>query len=407
MAPVEARYRKLVDMDTFAVSTRIRSAQAYLIALALTVSACAPALRAPGPAFRRIAPPPPFADDAERASLAAAVSQSARYFARLPPERPIAFGTVTRTAAEMRSAMESLASFLATAVSGHEIAAEIGRRFEVYRATPKEPVSFTGYYLPALAARATRDGRFRVPVLGRPPDLVTVPLGDLGAPCGCREQVTGRLAAGGGSLAPYFTRAEIENGAVKSAPSLAWVEDPVGLFFVQVQGSGVLLYPDGTRRTIGFAASNGRPYTSIGRVLVDRGELTLEQASMDSIRRWVVAHPREESSLLQTNARYVFFRMLEGPPLGSLGVPVTPGRTIATDPAIYPPGVLAYISIPAATPGAALSRFVLNQDAGAAIRGPSRVDVYFGDAPGAADIAGRLRALGEIDFLVPREALGH
>lgn len=371
-----------------------------MIALLLVVSACAPGMVRPGPDLRLLGVPPRFTDDADRTSLAAAVGESARYFDRLPPDRVITLGETARTAAEMRSAMESLSAFLATGPSSATLGTEIGRRFEVYRATPRTAVSFTGYYLPELTARATRDARYRVPVLGRPPDLVTAALGDLGAPCACREQLAGRVVAG--ALVPYSTRAEIENGAVKGAPVLAWVDDPVGLFFMQVQGSGVLAFPDGARRTIGFAASNGRPYTSIGRVLVDRGALTLEQASMQAIREWIRTHPSEETSLLQANARYVFFRELAGPPLGSLGVPVTPGRTIATDPTAYPPGVLAYLSIPGTPPQATLARFVLNQDTGAAIRGPSRVDVYFGDAAGAAEIAGRLRSPGELYLLVPR-----
>src|SRR4029434_8300391 len=128
-----------------------------------------------------------------------------------------------------------------------------------------------------------RDARFRIPVLGRPADLVTAALADLGAPCACREQVVGRLVRG--ALAPYFTRAEIDAGAAGSAPVLAWVEDAVGLFFLQVQGSGVLTFPDGSRRTIGFAASNGQPYVSIGKVLIERGELTLDRESIERSRQ--------------------------------------------------------------------------------------------------------------------------
>ncbi|MCC6765819.1 MAG: murein transglycosylase A [Deltaproteobacteria bacterium] len=368
--------------------------------LLLSVAACGPTGRAPGASLRRLAAAPAFVDDGDRASLAAAVGESVRYFARLPADRPLAFGPTTYTAGEMRAALEGVAELLTRAPSAAELAVELGRRFDVYRVAPPGGVTFTGYYLPILPARATRDARFRVPVLGRPSDLVTASLADFGAPCACREQVVGRVV--GGALAPYFTRAEIDAGAARGGSVLAWIDDPVGLFFLQIQGSGVLVFPDGTRRTIGFAASNGRPYTSIGRVLVDRGELTLDQASMAGIREWLRIHPEEEARLLQTNARYVFFRTLDGPPLGSLGVPVTTGRTIATDPMVFPPGALAFISVPEAGPGVALSRLVLNQDAGAAIRGAGRVDVYFGDATDAAAIAGRLRSAGDLYFFAPR-----
>ena len=375
------------------------------VLLAVSASACAPLARAPGGALRRLAAAPTLDDDGERTALIAAVGESARYFARLPPDRVVGFGAASRTAAEMRAAMEGLAAFLATDPSPAALAAEVGRRFETYRATADGAILFTGYFLPTLAARATRDARFRIPVLGRPPDLVTAALGDLGAPCACREQLAGRVVRG--ALVPYFARAEIETGAAHGAPVLAWVEDAVGLFTLQVQGSGVLTYPDGRRRPIGFAASNGHPYVSIGRLLIERRELTLEQASMDGIRHWIATHPGEETRLLQSNPRYVFFRELDGPPLGSLGVAVTAGRTIATDPAVYPPGALAFIRVPATGPSGGLSRLVLNQDAGAAIRGAGRVDVYFGAMDDAETIAGRLRSPGELYFLAPRTAPLH
>ncbi|MEB2283168.1 MAG: MltA domain-containing protein [Myxococcales bacterium] len=387
------------------MSTRGRRVTAWLVIAALVgVAACTPTRRSPRGPLHPLAALPAFADDGDRASLVAAIGESIGYFSRLPPDRPIAFGTTTRTAEEMRAAMADLVDFLARTPSTAELAAEVGRRFEVYRAGPAGQVAFTGYYLPTLPARETRDTRFRIPVLGRPADLVTVALADFGAPCAGHERVVGRVVDG--VLVPYFTRAEIETGAARDAPVLAWVDDPVGLFFLQIQGSGVLAFPGNVHRAIGFAASNGRPYTSIGRVLVDRGDLVLEQASMAGIRDWLRDHPAEEPRLLQANARYVFFRELTGPPLGSLGVPVTTGRTIATDPSVFPPGALAFIDIRETEASAPLSRFVLNQDTGAAIRGPGRVDVYFGDAADAATSAGRLRAPGDLYFLVPRAPRG-
>jgi membrane-bound lytic murein transglycosylase A len=389
-------------MDAFAVSTRARRLAHGLIALAvLATAACGPSVRAPGSPLRRLATAPRFTDDADRASLAAAAGESLRYFERLPPDRIIAFGPTTRTADEMRAALRDLVALLAAHPAPDTLAAEIADRFDVYRATARE-VLFTGYYLPSLPARATPDARFRIPIHARPVDLVTVPLGDFGAPCACREQVVGRVADG--ALVPYYTRAQIDAGALGAAPVIAWVEDALGLFFLQIQGSGVLVYPDGRRRTIGFAASNGHPYVSIGKLLVERRALTLDQASMDGIRAWIAAHPDEGARLLRENPRYVFFRELDGPPLGSLGVPVTAGRTIATDPAVFPPGALGFVRVPPVGPSAGLTRFVFNQDTGAAIRGPGRVDVFFGAGADAAAAAGGLRSPGELHFLVPRAA---
>jgi membrane-bound lytic murein transglycosylase A len=394
-------------MDIFSVSTRRRHQRRPGLGLAALVTAvvlagygCAPLRHPAGDVLRPVPTVPALADDGDSLALAAAVTESARYFARLPPDRVVTFGSTSRTAADMRAAMESFGAFLASRPTAAAIAAEIPRRFDTYRAAPGSGVLFTGYYLPTLPARTQRDPRFRIPVLGRPPDLVTVGLGDFGSPCACSEKLAGRVVHG--ALMPYHSRADIDAGAARDSPVLAWVEDAVGLFFLQIQGSGVLAFPDGGRRTIGFAASNGQPYVSIGKALVERGELTLDQASMEGIRQWIAAHPGEETRLLQTNPRYVFFRPLDGPPLGSLGVPVTAGRTIATDPTVFPPGALAFVHIPATTASPALSRLVLNQDAGAAIRGPGRVDVYFGAVDGAAATAGRLRSPGDLYFLAPR-----
>ena len=399
---MEARNQRLVDMDIFPLSTRAsRAITVALAAASLITAGCAPLARKPGGlALQRIAALPHPTDDGSRPALIAAVDESLRYFERLPADRVVQFGTTTRTAGAMRASLAAFASFLGTNPSPDALAAEIGRRFEIHRATPRDNVLFTGYYLPSLPARAARDAQFETPVLGRPPDLVTAALGDLGAPCACREQIVGRVVRG--ALVSYPTRAEIEAGAAAGAPALAWVADPVGLFFLQIQGSGVLTYPDGTERTIGFAASNGRPYVSVGKLLVDRGELPLERASMAGIRDWITRHPAEGGRLLQENPRYVFFRQLDGAPVGSLGVPVTPGRTIATDPSVFPPGALAFVHVPATGGSRPLSRLVLNQDTGAAIRGPGRVDVYFGAGPEAEATAGSLRSPGELYFLAPR-----
>jgi membrane-bound lytic murein transglycosylase A len=389
-------------MVIFPLSTRAsRAITVAVAAVVLIATGCAPLVRKPrGPALHEVSAMPHATDDGSRPALVAAAGESLRYFERLPADRVVQFGATTRTAGAMRASLAAFVAYLATNPSSEALAVELGRRFEVHRATPPEGVLFTGYYLPSLPARAARDAEFRIPVLGRPPDLVTAALEDLGAPCACREQVVGRVVRG--ALAPYPSRAEIEAGAAAGAPPLAWVADSIGLFFLQIQGSGVLTFPDGTERTIGFAASNGRPYVSIGKLLVDRGELALERASMAGIRDWIARHPAEGARLLHENPRYVFFRPLDGAPVGSLGVAVTPGRTIATDPAVFPPGALAFVHVPATGANRPLSRLVLNQDAGAAIRGPGRVDVYFGAGPEAEATAGSLRSPGELYFLAPR-----
>jgi membrane-bound lytic murein transglycosylase A len=391
-------------MDDFPLSTRggrfRRLGMLLAAAVALGGAGCSSLLRSGPSGLQQMNAVPVLVEEGDRASLVAATHESLRYFERLPDDRPIAFGSASVSAREMRASLTGLLDLLATNPSPPALAQELDRRFVAYRARAPEGVLFTGYYLPTLPARRTRDAHFRFPVLGRPPDLVTVGLADLGAPCACRESLVGRVVNGG--LKPYFSRREIDEGAGRGGTVLAWVEDDVGLFFLQIQGSGVLTFPDGSSRTIGFAASNGHPYVSIGRVLVERGALTLDQASMQGIRRWIDAHPGERDRVLHANPRYVFLRELNGPPVGSLGIAVTGGRTIATDPSVYPPGALALVRVPPAASSPGITGLVFNQDAGAAIRGPGRVDVYLGAGDDAATTAGRLRSPGELYFLAPR-----
>jgi membrane-bound lytic murein transglycosylase A len=382
-----------------------RVARALLVAAVALAPACRPSPRpAPPqvPALLEVAQHPPLLDDAGGAALASAIRASVAYYARLPAERMLAFGVDRVSAAALRDALASLARVVDRRPDAAALARELDRRFRVYRATAPGGVLYTGYFLPRLAARPEPDARFRFPVLGRPPDLVTARPAEFGAECAEGTTLVGRVDRG--RLAPYPTRTEIEARGPAAAPVLAWVDDPVALFFLQIQGTGRLAFPDGDERLVGFAASNGRPYVSVGKLLVGEGQLSADEASMPGIRAWIAQHPEDRDRVLQANTRYVFFRPLAGEPLGSLGVPVTGGRSIATDPAIYPPGALAFVrvSAPAGRPDDALARVVLNQDAGAAIRGPGRVDVFFGDGAAAEARAGRLRSIGELYVLAPR-----
>jgi membrane-bound lytic murein transglycosylase A len=356
----------------------------------------------PPPVLTPLAAHPPLVDDGDPATLAAALRASAAYFARLPRDRVVEVGGDRIAVAAMQDALASFATFVDGRPAPDALARELDRRFRVYGSTTPTGVLYTGYYPPTLDARRTRDARFRFPVLGRPADLVSVAPADFAVECPAGTTIVGRAERG--RLVPYPTRAEIEANAAAIAPVVAWVDDPVALFFLQIQGTGRLAFPDGSNPLVGFAASNGRPYVSIGKLLVDEGRLSVDEASMDGIRRWIAAHPDEGDRVLHANPRYVFFAPLAGEPIGSLRVPVTGGRTIATDPAVYPPGVLAFIRVPATTqpPTDSLSRLVLNQDSGAAIRGPAHVDIFFGEGPDAETHAGRLHTRGDLYVLVPR-----
>jgi len=371
------------------------------LAVVLVVAACRATPHPPpavAPALLRLERPPALVDDGDPLALASALRASIAFYDRLPPDRVLDFGSDHVSVARMRDALAALARVAEAQPRPDALARELARRFHVYAATSPHGVLFTGYYLPVLEARGARDARFRFPVLGRPADLVTAAPAELGLACAAGAVASGRVDHG--RLVPYATRAEIEAGGAPGAAVLAWVDDPVALFFLQIQGTGRLRLPDGRAPLIGFAASNGRPYVSVGKLLVAEGALTADEASMQGIRRWIAAHPEARDRVLQTNPRYVFFRPLAADAIGSLGVAVTAGRTIATDPAIYPAGAPAFVRIAAGDD--ALTRVVLNQDSGAAIRGPGRVDVFFGEGDEAEARAGRLRSAGELYFLAPR-----
>lgn len=264
---------------------------------------------------------------------------------------------------------------------------------------------FTGYYEPTLEGSRRRSERYRVPLYVRPPELVTV---DLGA---FREDLEGRRVAGrleGRKLVPFHDRTAIDAGRLGGRGlELVWVDDPVDAFFLHIQGSGRIELDDGGRLRVGYAGQNGHPYFAIGRELIDRGALTPEEVSMQSIRRWLEEHPVEASDVLQKNPSYVFFRELrEEGPVGSQGVVLTPGRSLAVDRAFLPLGVPVWLDGSAPLVGrpgtdTILQRLLIAQDTGGAIRGPVRGDVFWGPGDEAADVAGRMKHPGRLWLLLP------
>lgn len=274
---------------------------------------------------------------------------------------------------------------------------------------------FTGYYEPELRGARARGGRYTVPLYGRPADLVTVDLGQF------RDELKGQRIAGrvrGGALRPYPTRAEIEAGALRdvaredgAALELVWVDDAVDAFFLHVQGSGRIVLEDGSVIRVGYAAPNGHPYVAIGRELVARGVLAREQVSMQSIRAWLAANPDQAHALMNRNPSFVFFRQLPAPaspadgPLGSEGVPLTPGRSLAVDRNFLAMGLPVWLDAEdPLDPRRRVRRLLVAQDTGGAIRGPVRGDVFWGFGPDAAERAGRMRSAGRYWLLLPREA---
>jgi membrane-bound lytic murein transglycosylase A len=261
---------------------------------------------------------------------------------------------------------------------------------------------FTGYYEAELRGSRHREGPYTTPLLKRPADLVMVELGQF-RPDWRGQRIAGRVE--GGQLRPYASRAEIGRGALaQRGLELFWVDDPVDAFFLQIQGSGRILLPDGGVAQLGYDGQNGRPYVAIGKVLADRGALPRDAVTMQSIRAWLAAHPDEAAAVMDENPSYVFFRELKGDgPLGAEGVVLTPGRSLAVDPTFLPYGVPLWLDAEDAAEGnGRLRRLVIAQDTGGAIRGPVRGDVFWGYGKDAAERAGTMKDRGTYYMLLPR-----
>jgi len=261
----------------------------------------------------------------------------------------------------------------------------------------------TGYYEPLLRGSRIPSKTYRFPVYGVPDDLLVVDLAEA-QPNLKGMRLRGRLQ--GNKVVPYYTRAEIERGeAAVRGREILWVDDAVELFFLQVQGSGRVKLPGGEIVRIGFAEHNGRPYKSIGRVLVERGELAQDQASMQGIKQWARQNPDLLPLLLQQNPAYVFFREMPSSspgPVGALGVPLTPGRSIAVDSSVVPLGTPVFLSSTWPLSARPLNRLVIAQDTGSAIKGAVRADFFWGFGDEAGQIAGRMRQNGRMWVLYPR-----
>jgi membrane-bound lytic murein transglycosylase A len=255
----------------------------------------------------------------------------------------------------------------------------------------------TGYYEPIVDGSRVSTAQHRIPIFGVPDDLIVVDLPET-------RQLRLRGRVEGRRLIPYYSRAEIDaRGEGFSAPVLAWSTDPVELFFLQIQGSGQVRLENGERIRVGYADQNGHPYRSLGRYLVDRGELVLEQASMQGIKAWASANPEKLRDALNHNASYVFFRELppaDGP-IGALGVPLHTQASVAVDRRFVPLGAPVYLATTFPLSEEPLERLMAAHDTGGAIRGVVRADFFWGTGPDAGAQAGRMRQQGRMWLLWP------
>ncbi len=372
--------------------------------------------------------------------LARALERNLLYLEKLPPEKVFAYGTFKVDAVRILASQLDLLAFLNRAPDAGELREYLEKKFTLYevagpgnREAGKGPVLFTGYYVPTLNGSRIRNERFRFPLYRKPDDLVLIETGRFRLERYVRRlwpwldgrlpfipgldklhfpRLRGRLTRQG-RVVPYYDREAIDYRGKLAGKGLElfWVDSDIDRFFLQVQGSGLLRIPDGSRVMVGYAGANGRPYHSIGRWLIRQGLMKREEVSMPAIRAWIKQHPERAEEIFKTNPSYVFFRELPLPePLGCYQAPLTAGVSIATDRKLFPGGALGLVELelPRFSPAGKLlewrrqRRLVLNQDTGGAIRGPWRVDLFCGADRQAELTAGILKQPGRLFLLVPR-----
>ncbi|MEG1971381.1 MAG: murein transglycosylase A [Burkholderiaceae bacterium] len=383
---------------------------ALITLAALTTAACQITPRAPLPD----APPPAKTDTVVRFE--------ASDFAALPATADADWSAALPALIESCRALAKRPAWTSACAQARQVTAGDARAFFQRAFTPYQIFSatlvngteqsrtatglMTGYYEPLLTGSRTHGAPYLYPLHKVPDDLLEIDLGSL-YPELAHRRLRGKLE--GRKVVPYESRAEITGKNTLAGQELVWVSDPIEAFFLQVQGSGRVQLPDGSRLRVGYADQNGHPYKAIGRWLVDQGELKMTEVSMQSITDWARRNPQRLGELLNQNPSYVFFRASavgdpKAGPKGALGVPLTPERSVAVDRRFIPLGAPLVITAKQASTGGSITRPVLAQDTGGAIRGPLRFDYFWGFGAAAGQHAGRHKSEAAAWLLVPRGA---
>ena len=347
-----------------------------------------------------------FTDDLEYHLLHKAIQESLHYLRQRPPTAKFPLGALSCTANDLIRSLVFFDHLIKSRPSPKLLTLEITTFFDIYPAAgtptiaPPGTVLVTGYYQPVFAGSLVRKAPFLYPLYAIPGNLVLR-----------RNHVTASVQPGrfqGGRFVPYWTRKEIENRGVAKGSELVWLKDPFDAYLLHIQGSGLIRLRDGTLKGIHYAMKNGRPYRSIGKYMVQTGKITLQEAGIDTIRRYLDEHPGELHQILNTNQSFIFFQWATGhDAVGNLGRPLTGGRSIAVDQRCFPAGGIAFLQSRRPAIGQkdkkqwiALNRFVLAQDTGSAIRGPGRVDLFWGTGRQAGQAAGKMKESGKLYFLL-------
>jgi membrane-bound lytic murein transglycosylase A len=355
---------------------------------------------------------PPFTDDMDLESLETAIEKSLQYYKRAGGKGPVRMDDTWVSVKDLRDSLIALREILRSGETAEVKQTRIQETFDVYQSTGSDgenTVLFTGYFESIMKGSRKRTERFKYPVYRAPADAITVNLGRFGEKYK-NEQLIGRVK--NGELIPYYTRGEIEEyGSLAERDlELAWVDDRVDLFFLHTQGSGKIELTDGKLLQIGYALKNGRPFQSVSSYLLKMGKITPQENSYKEIKKYLKEHPEELSEILGYNESFIFFRIVKEGPVGAIEEILTPGRSIATDPDVFPKGAIAFMrarkpildkegNVESWIP---FSRFVVSQDVGGLIKGAGRVDLFCGSGGEAEMLAGSLKEKGELYFLVKK-----
>ena len=358
-----------------------------------------------------------FADDLDRASLEKAIMNQLQAMFEQEPSTPVRLGAFTLTCGRLVETLEVFLAILQQDLPFEEFNKKISEEFVLYRVGKgkgkNKKMLFTGYYRPVIQASPIRTPLYRYPLYKmHEPGLEQVKYKSGIQLVGTHAGIKQIRKSHQEKEWRRFTRKEIDDEGVLRGLGLevAWLKDNIERFFLHIQGSGILEFPDGSRQGVSYQGSNQYSYTGIGKLMIQDGVIDISQGSMQGIKKYFIDNPQDISKYLYQNKRYIFFTLSDEGPRGSGGGELVGGRSIATDKSIYPAGGLAFIRVKQPVLDEnneivrwqPISRFVVDQDTGSAIRGPGRADLFFGTGQKAGAKAGHYYERGEVYYLIKR-----
>ncbi|MEN8212125.1 MAG: murein transglycosylase A [Thermodesulfobacteriota bacterium] len=389
----------------------------FFVALVCFFTGCFPGVREDITKFNslkklKLRDYPLFDDKLDLQGLTTSIDNSIAYFKRVPLQRKYQYGKEIYNAAHMIASLETFKEFLQEKQSVKALNKFIKSKFIVFAAAGNEDEQtlFTGYFEPTYEGGLKKSDVYKYPVYSIPNDLMEIDLSLFSGKYDGHKRLVARVDGKKNRIVPYYSRAQInfmEDFKVKSEP-LVWLKSRVDRFFLEIQGSGRVVLDSKEELRLHYARSNGNAYQSIGRYLIRKNEILKEDMSMQAIRKWLELNPDRMDEVLHHNGSFVFFQTEDGGPYGSLGVEVTPFRSIATDRRLFPKGALCFMQsrlpdpqdVNSSKEWEKASFFVLNQDTGGAINGPARADLFCGNSDYATFTAGHMNQYGKLFFLV-------